>query len=165
MSSCHKVQTEQVFFFFKFSTFLNHQAVCISFLACDLFLRLGEVLICLLKHKPKENLAFLFVTGLDFRLSTVQTSIQNRISQERRRNTVSRWVVWCLDTVSFHRRVTFQAGRCFPFSKNACEMHDSSCYWEQPKKFHRLQGRTNHSESNISDTCWASYSHSGPEGE
>lgn len=168
MSSYHKVQTKLVFclFFFKlrFSTFFSKSAKQVVFLlACDLILRLEEVLICLLKHKPKENLAFWFITGLDFRLLTVQTSHQNRISEERPGNTVSRWVVWCLDTVSFHRRVTFQAGRCFPFSKNACEMHDSSCYCEQPKKFRRVQGRTNHIESNISDTCWASFSHSGPE--
>lgn len=32
------------------------------------------------------------------------------------------------------------------------------------QKSSRVQGRTNHSEINISDTCWDSFSHSGPEG-
>ena len=134
------------FFKLRFSTFLSKLAKQVGFLlACDLILTLEKALFCLLKHKPRENLTFLFIIGLDFRLLTVQTSLQNRINKERRRNTVSGWAVWCLDTASFHSRVTFQAGRCFPFSKNACEMHDSSRYCKQPKMFCRAQGRTHHS--------------------
>lgn len=32
------------------------------------------------------------------------------------------------------------------------------------QKSSRVQGRTNHSESKISDTCWDSFSHSDPKG-
>lgn len=70
---------------------------------------------------------------------------------------------WCFDTVSFHMRVTFQEGRCFPFSKNACEMHDSFCYCKQPEKIGKPGAGQTTANIVFQMACWASFAHWGPE--
>lgn len=91
-SAHHKVQAKPVFLFFffsflklRFSAFLSKSAKLVVFLlAWDLILSLGEVVICLFIGKHKKNLASCFTTGLGFRLQTVKTSLQKRISKNER---------------------------------------------------------------------------------
>ena len=52
-------------------------------MAWDLILRLGEEVVCLPTGKPIESLASC-LTRLDFRLQTLKTSLQKRLTQEER---------------------------------------------------------------------------------
>lgn len=76
---------------------------------------LDEVLMYLFVRQPKENLDFFFLTGMDFRLLTVKASFQHELKEEEWKGH-SEWMSpRCFDTVSFHRRITLQVQRCFPF--------------------------------------------------
>lgn len=69
----------------RFSIFLSKSAKqAVFLLAWDLILRLGEEVVCLPMGKPKESLASCLTTRLDFRLQTVKTSFQKRLTQEER---------------------------------------------------------------------------------
>lgn len=92
----HRVQAQPVFCFcfsllflsflkLRFSIFLSKSAKqAVFLLAWDLILRLGEEVVCLPTGKPKESLASCLTTRLEFRLQTVKTSLQKRLTQEER---------------------------------------------------------------------------------
>ena len=65
---------------------------------------------------PKENLALGFITGLDFRLLTVKSALQNGIGQEERRGHRDE-VLGVLTSSLFIGESQFKEGGVSPFQK------------------------------------------------
>lgn len=168
--SYHKVQVKLVvcllFFFFFFlaqvSTF--HMEIHKAFvfpLACDLLGQTRCQMHFVFYASPKENLALGFKTGLDFRLLTVKSVLQNGISQEECKGHRDE-LLGVLTLSLFIGESQFKEGGVSPFQKTLVNA------WlimllQTAKKFCRDWGRSDRSEANTSGLL-ASPVHRSPEG-